>query len=62
MMKKTCWQVIQEAKYALVDGNLSKELIPPERVAGWLDAISEALEDGGAARLQRLQDAATNYA
>lgn len=41
---KAIYQAIQEARYAMVDGNLSKEWIPPECVKGWLDAIERALE------------------
>lgn len=35
---------IEDAGYAMVGGNLDKELLPPECVTGWLLHITEVLE------------------
>ena len=41
-LPSTRYQVIQDARYAMVDGNTSREPVPIETVKSWLDAIEKA--------------------
>ena len=39
----TVFQVVEEARYAMVAGNTSNEPIPKGVVEGWLQAIADAI-------------------
>lgn len=47
MTQLTPCQIIQEARYAMIDSNLEDEPIPPDIIAKWLDCIEETLDCDG---------------